>query len=178
MRGSERRGGHIIRTSALRGLPLRHPAVLVATWFGVGLIPIAPGTWASLTALPCAWVIRSLSGAPGLALALLIVFIGGCRAAAIVAKASGVDDPGAVVIDEVIGQWLVLLAAPLDTLDWALAFLLFRLFDIWKPWPVRWVDRHVKGGFGIMLDDVAAAGYALVVLSALLGIGGVSGVRV
>jgi len=151
---------------------------VLATWFGIGLIPVAPGTWGSLAALPFAWVIRELFGGPGLAFALLIVFIGGCCAAGAVAKASGIGDPGAVVIDEVAGQSLVLLAAPPDPFAWAVAFLLFRLFDIWKPWPVRWVDRHVKGGFGIMLDDIAAAGYALVVLSALLAIGWVSGVRI
>jgi phosphatidylglycerophosphatase A len=68
-------------------------------------------------------------------------------------------------------------AAPLDPLAYALAFLLFRIFDIWKPWPVRWADRHFKGGLGIMLDDLLAALYAVLVLSALLATGGVSGVR-
>jgi phosphatidylglycerophosphatase A len=81
------------------------------------------------------------------------------------------------VIDEVAGQWLVLVAVPLDPLAYALALLLFRIFDIWKPWPVRWADRHVKGGLGIMLDDLLAAVYAVLVLSVLLAIGGVSGVR-
>lgn len=152
--------------------------MLIATWFGVGLIPVAPGTWGSLAALPAAWAIRSSSGIPGLAVAIAVVFILGCWAAGIVTKASGVSDPAAVVVDEVAGQWLVLLAAPFNPLAWTVAFLLFRLFDIWKPWPVRWADRHVKGGFGIMLDDIAAAGYALLVLSAGLAIGGVSGVRI
>jgi phosphatidylglycerophosphatase A len=158
-------------------LPLWRPASLFASWFGIGLIPIAPGTWGSLAALPVAWAVRSMGGVPALALGVLIVFIGGCWAACIVAEASAVQDPGWVVVDEVCGQWLVLLAAPLHPITWALAFLLFRIFDIWKPWPVRWADRHVKGGFGIMLDDIAAAGYAVLVLSALLAIGGVSGVR-
>lgn len=158
-------------------MPLRHPALLLATWFGIGLIPLAPGTWASLAALPFAWAIRSLWGAPSLALAVALIFAVGCWAAAIVAKRSGIADPGAIVIDEIAGQWLVLLAAPLSPLAWSLAFLLFRLFDIWKPWPVRWIDHHVKGGLGIMLDDVAAAGYAVLALSALLAIAGAFGVR-
>jgi len=160
------------------GVPPWHPATVLATWFGVGLIPVAPGTWGSLAALPFAWVIRELWGVPGLTLALPIVLISGCWAAGAFARASSGGDPGAVVIDEVAGQWLVLLAAPLDPFAWALAFVLFRIFDIWKPWPVRWVDRHVEGGFGIMLDDIAAAGYALIALSALLAIGAVPGVRI
>jgi phosphatidylglycerophosphatase A len=81
------------------------------------------------------------------------------------------------VIDEIAGQWLVLVPAPLDPLAYILAFVLFRVFDIWKPWPVRWADHHVKGGFGIMLDDLLAAVYAVALLSVLLAIGEVSGVR-
>jgi phosphatidylglycerophosphatase A len=158
-------------------LPLWHAARVLATWFGIGRLPIAPGTWGSLAALPFAWAIRDFWGVPGLGLASLIVFIAGCWAAGAVAKASRVQDPGAIVIDEIAGQWLVLLAAPLSPLAWSLAFLLFRLFDIWKPWPVRWIDHHVKGGLGIMLDDVAAAGYAVLALIAILAISGALGVR-
>jgi len=158
------------------GLPLRHPAVLLATWFGVGLIPIAPGTWGSLAALPFAWAIRSLWGTIGLAVGTAVVFFAGWWAAQTVTNAGGIKDPGAVVIDEVAAQWLVLLAAPRNPLAWVLALLLFRIFDIWKPWPVRWADRDVAGGFGVMLDDLLAAVYALLVLSALLAIGGVFGV--
>ena len=157
---------------------LRHPAELIATWFGVGLSPIAPGTCASLVALPIAWAIRAMSGDPGLAVALMLVFAVGCWAAGAVAAASGVQDPAAIVVDEIAGQWLVLLATPLEPIAWLLAFVLFRLFDIWKPWPVNWADRHVKGGFGIMLDDVLAAGYALIVLIMAFAIGGALGVRV
>jgi len=145
---------------------------VIATWFGVGLIPFAPGTWGSLAALPIAWMIRVQSGALGLAIAIAIVFAVGCWAAGAVAKTSGVQDPGSVVVDEVAGQWLVLLAAPFDPLAWGLGFLLFRLFDIWKPWPVGSADRKVKGGFGIMLDDILAAGYALLLLAAVLAIAG------
>lgn len=159
------------------GLPFRHPAVLLATWFGAGLLPITPGSWGALAALPLAWAIRVLWGAPGLAVAAAIVFAIGCWAAASVVAASGIEDPGAVVIDEVAGQWLVLLAAPFDVRAWAFAFLLFRVFDISKPWPVGWADRHVHGGFGVMLDDVFAAGYAALVLAAVVAIGGVFGVR-
>jgi phosphatidylglycerophosphatase A len=167
----------ITPSSARVGLRLRHPAALLATWFGVGLIPIAPGTWGSLAALPFAWAIRSLWGATGFAIAIAIVFFVGWWAAATVSKASVVRDPGFVVIDEVAGQWLVLLAVPRDPLAWVLAFLLFRIFDIWKPWPVRWADREITGGLGVMLDDLLAAVYAALVLSVLLMIGGAFGVR-
>ncbi len=149
---------------------------MFATWFGIGFLPIAPGSWGSLAALPSAWVIRGLFGAAGLAAASVIAFFVGWWAAAIIAKASATEDPGAVVIDEVAGQWLVLLAAPRDPLAYALAFLLFRVFDTWKPWPVRWADRHVTGGLGIMLDDLLAAVYAVLVLLVLLAIAGASGV--
>jgi phosphatidylglycerophosphatase A len=160
-----------------RGLLLVHPAGWIATWFAVGLIPIAPGTWASLAALFLAWGIRAWWGLPTLALALVIVLIVGWWAADTVTKASDVSDPGAIVVDEVAGQWLVLCVAPLEPVPWALAFLLFRLFDVCKPWPVSWVDQRVEGGWGVMLDDIAAAGYASLVLAALLAIGGALGVR-
>jgi phosphatidylglycerophosphatase A len=157
-------------------LPFRHPAVLLATWFGTGLLPITPGSWGSLAALPFAWAIRSHVGTTGLAVATVIVFAVGWWVAATVAKASSIEDPSAVVIDEVAAQWLVLLPAPLDPLAYAVAFLLFRIFDIWKPWPVRWADRHVKGGLGIMLDDLLAAVYAVVPVLVLL-VGGAFDVR-
>jgi phosphatidylglycerophosphatase A len=150
---------------------------VLATWFGVGLIPIAPGTWGSLAALPFAWVLGSLWGTIGLAIAATIVFFVGWWAAATISKAGAIKDPGAVVIDEVAAQWFVLLAAPRDPFAWVLAFILFRILDIWKPWPVRWADRDVAGGLGVMLDDILAAVYAALVLSALLMIGGVFGVR-
>jgi phosphatidylglycerophosphatase A len=159
------------------GLPFWHPAVMLATWFGAGFLPVTPGSWGSLAALPFAWAIRTLWGPPGLALAAAIVFILGWWAAAAVVAASGLADPGAIVIDEVAAQWLVLMAAPLDPLAWALAFVLFRIFDIGKPWPVGWADRHIHGGLGVMLDDLLAAGYAALVLAALTAIGGVPGVR-
>ena len=151
--------------------------MLIGTWFGVGFLPIMPGSGASLAALPAAWAIVWLWGVPGLAGAVGIAFALGWWAATTVAKASAIEDPSAIVIDEVAGQWLVLVPAPLDPLSYALAFVLFRIFDIWKPWPVRWADHHVKGGLGIMLDDLLAAIYAVLVFLVPLAIGGASGVR-
>jgi phosphatidylglycerophosphatase A len=136
-----------------------------------------PGSWGSLAALPCAWLIRSLWGVAGLAAAAAITFAVGCWAAGTLAKTSGVKDPGMIVIDEVAAQWLVLLPAPLNPLSYAAAFVLFRIFDIWKPWPVRWADRRLSGGLGIMLDDLLAAVYAVLVLWVALMTGGAFGVR-
>jgi phosphatidylglycerophosphatase A len=156
------------------GLPFHHPAALIATGGGIGLLPLAPGTWASLAALPCAWAIVHLAGPAALAAAAILAFAAGCRAAATVARASGQHDPGFIVIDEVAAQFLVLVAAPLDWRAYAAAFLLFRVFDIAKPWPARAIERRVAGGLGIMLDDIAAALYAILLL--LIG-EGVFGVR-
>ena len=142
------------------GLPFRHPAVLIGTWFGAGLLPAMPGTWGSLAALPFAWAIAALAGAPGLLAAAAIAFAVGCWAAGAVCRALGAEDPGALVIDEVAAQWLVLAAAPLSLPAYAAGFLLFRLADILKPWPARWADRAVHGGFGVMLDDMLAGLYA------------------
>jgi phosphatidylglycerophosphatase A len=159
------------------GLPFRHPAVLLATWFGAGLLPIAPGSWGSLAALPFAWAIRDRAGPAGLAAAAALMFVAGWWASAAVVRASGRKDPGAVVVDEVAAQWLVLVPAPLDPFAYGLGFVLFRIADIVKPWPASWADREVPGGLGIMLDDALAALYALLVLMILLAIAGAFGVR-
>jgi phosphatidylglycerophosphatase A len=148
-------------------LPFWHPAALVATVCGAGLLPGAPGSWGSLAGLGLGWLIRGRWGAAGLAIAAGVVFVAGWWAAGRVVRASGIADPGAIVVDEVAGQLFVLLAAPHDPLGYGISFVLFRVFDIVKPWPVSWVDRRLKGGLGVMLDDVAAAGYAVLVLLVL-----------
>ncbi len=139
---------------------LTAPGVLLATWFGFGYLPKAPGTWGSAAALPCAWVILLYGGASALLGAAVVVFIIGIWAANDYMARSGVDDPGPVVIDEVAGQWLVLAVVPLDWAWFMAGFALFRLFDVAKPWPVSVMDRKIKGGFGVMIDDVGAAAYA------------------
>ena len=135
---------------------------LLATGFGVGLLPKAPGTWGSLAALPCAWLIVWAGGPIALACAAAAAFGLGWWASEIYAK--GRSDPGEVVIDEVAGQWLVLIAAPLDFGLYALGFVLFRLADITKPWPANWAERRLPGGLGIMADDSVAGVYAGVAL--------------
>jgi len=149
------------------------PSSLLATWFGAGLLPWAPGTWGSLAALPCGWLLYWLTGPLGLLAGTAVVFCLGLWAAQGYEQSLAVQDPGAIVIDEVAGQWLALLAAGLHggslTLPGiALAFLLFRGFDVAKPWPIGWADRHLKGAFGIMADDIIAGLYAAVLVYALL----------
>jgi len=152
---------------------LRDPAVLLATGFGAGLLPKAPGTWGSLLALPLAWLIFEASGRAGLAVAAVLAFAIGVWASNVCIEKFETADPKQVVIDEIAGQWLVLLVVPPGWLAYALGFVLFRAFDIFKPWPVSWADREIKGGLGVMLDDVLAAGYAAAVLFAItLGMGG------
>lgn len=141
---------------------LRDPAGLLATWFGAGLLPRAPGTWGSLAALPFAWIIASAGGWLALLAASALVFVLGVWAAGRTAARTGLRDPGSIVIDEVAGQWLTLVPVAPDPLAYAVGFAFFRIADIFKPWPVSWADRKIKGGLGVMLDDILAGGYALV----------------
>ncbi|MDX1424435.1 MAG: phosphatidylglycerophosphatase A [Kiloniellales bacterium] len=137
-------------------VPLFRADALVATWFGVGLIRGAPGTWGSLAALPCAAGLTLLGG-PWLLLATTgLLTLAGVWASGRYAAALASGDPGVVVVDEVAGQWLALVPLPLDIWWYLAAFVLFRLFDVAKPWPIGWLDRKVSGGLGIMADDLAA----------------------
>jgi phosphatidylglycerophosphatase A len=137
-----------------------NPARLVATWFGTGYAPVAPGTWGSLAALPAAWLIVWLGGGWALVAAAAVLFAIGWWASERVVTATRASDPGYIVIDEVVGQWLTLAVAPLDPLAYLVGFLLFRVADILKPWPAGWADRRIKGGLGVMLDDALAAAYS------------------
>jgi phosphatidylglycerophosphatase A len=139
---------------------LFRPWFLVATWFGSGLLPKAPGTWGSLAALPFAWVIQTLGGQVALLLAAVAVFFLGWWASERFERESGIKDPGVVVIDEVAGQWLTLAFVPISPLGYALGFALFRVADIVKPWPASLADREMGGGLGIMIDDMIAGAYA------------------
>ena len=144
---------------------LAHPAHFIALGFGSGLAPKGPGTAGTLLA----WLLFPLLTAIVSGTALLIVLLAGFVLGVFVAdrtgKALGVSDHGAIVWDEMVPFWLVLFFTP-ATLGWqAAAFVLFRFFDIVKPQPVGWADSKVKGGFGVMLDDVIAAGYTLLVLA-------------
>ena len=142
------------------GLSFWHPASLLATWFGTGLLPKAPGTWGSLAALPLAWVAQFYFGPAGLGAAVLAAFAVGCWAAAVYIRKCGVEDAPEIVIDEVAGQMLTLALVPADVLLYAVGFVLFRLADITKPWPAGWANRKLAGGLGVMADDLFAGIYA------------------
>jgi phosphatidylglycerophosphatase A len=145
----------------------RNPAAfLIATWFGCGYAPAGPGTVGSAAAVLIAFAaVHWLNFAPAwFIIWAVVVSVAGIPAATAVARAVGRKDPGLVVVDEVAGQWLTLAAAP--ALNWQAclaAFLLFRLFDIWKPPPVRQLER-LPEGTGIVADDLMAGVYGALVL--------------
>ena len=141
-----------------------HPAHVIAFGFGAGLAPIAPGTFGTLTAWPFGWYLASV--APWLSLSIIsILFFIGLWACDVTGRHLGVEDHGAMVWDEVVAFLLVLAIVPRELAWQAAAFVLFRAFDIVKPPPIRWFERRYRGGFGVMFDDLLAAGYTLVVLA-------------
>jgi len=144
-------------------LPFSHPSVWLSTWFGCGLSPVAPGTVGSLAALPLAALIAWQSG-PRLLFVVAVILLGvGIVTTETYARAAGIADPPKAVIDEVAGQCLTLVVVPLAPLPYLVGFVLFRFFDIAKPFPLRWLERKLPGGYGIMLDDTGAAIYAIIV---------------
>lgn len=144
---------------------LRHPAHFIALSGGVGLIPFAPGTFGTLLAVPIFWVIGPRLD-PFVYFAVLAILFGvGMWACEIAGRALGDGDHGAMVWDETVAFLLVLFFTPVYSYWQAFAFVLFRLFDIAKPPPIRYYERTFKGGLGVMIDDIVAAFYTLVVLS-------------
>ena len=146
-----------------RRVALRTPAGLFAFGFGSGLARFAPGTMGTLAAVPFALLLKQL---PGLAYgaALVALFLAGVWFCGAASRALGRDDPGGIVWDEMVGYWQTVALLPPDWGWWLAAFVLFRCFDILKPWPIRQVERSFAGGLGIMLDDVFAALYAMLAL--------------
>lgn len=144
----------------------RTPRGMLASGFGIGLLPLVPGTWASLATLPLAWLIHDHFGPLGLGIASLVAFLIGIAVADHVVKDMGAEDPSVIVIDEVAGQLLTCAAAPLTIAGYAAAFVAFRAFDLGKPWPVGWADRELGGGFGTMVDDMMAGVYAAAIVLA------------
>ncbi len=142
-------------------LPL---AWTVGSCFGIGRLPKAPGTWASLAALPFGWGLLYVGGITALAMAIPIVFVIGIWSSRQIIWAIKKEDPSVIVIDEIVGQWIALLPVGLVWWQFAVAFILFRIFDVLKPWPIGLVDRTVKGGLGAMADDAIAGAVAAFVL--------------
>ncbi len=153
---------------------------IVATWFGSGLLPKAPGTWGSMAAFPFAYIISIYTCPYALIFGIVALFFIGIWVSNKIEESAQKKDPGFIVVDEVVGQWIALaplpflynlvdpdifyiFSAPIATV----AFITFRIFDIWKPWPANYADKNFSGGFGIMFDDVIAGMYALIITSIL-----------
>ncbi|MBV1787439.1 phosphatidylglycerophosphatase A [Marinobacterium sp. D7] len=144
----------------------RNPVHFLAFGLGSGAAPWAPGTFGTLAAVPLWYLLAQLPLATYLAL-VLAAFALGCWLCQRTSDDIGVHDHGGIVWDEFVGYWVTMIAAPVTPL-WALTgFVLFRVFDILKPWPIRWADRYVKGGLGIMLDDLIAGVFAAICLQLL-----------
>jgi len=141
--------------------------MLIATGFYSGYLPKAPGTWGSLVGVLLVFLLHALS----LQIYLSVVaglFIVGSFVAGEAEKILDNRDPGVVVIDEIVGMLITMIAVPITPLTMVLGFILFRVFDIAKPFPVNFFDQHFHGGLGIMLDDVVAGIYSLIIMQLIL----------
>ncbi|MEJ6596827.1 MAG: phosphatidylglycerophosphatase A [Gammaproteobacteria bacterium] len=143
-----------------------NPIHLLAFGFGSGAAPKAPGTWGTLAAVLIYWPLSQLSPEHYL-LMLLVTSVMGIYICGQTARDLGVHDHGSIVWDEFVGFWITMFAAPVGWVWVVVGFVLFRFFDIIKPWPISWIDKKITGGFGIMLDDVIAGVMAAVVLQGI-----------
>ncbi len=151
--------------------PFKSPIQFLAFGFGSGLAPKAPGTFGTLAAIPIYWFIADWP-ATWYAGFILVTGLLGIWICGTASRQLGVHDHGGIVWDEFVGYWITMWAVPVDWV-WILAgFLVFRVFDIVKPWPIRALDRKVKGGFGIMVDDIVAGVMACITLHLALAIVG------
>ena len=146
---------------------LKNPVHFLSLGFGSGLAPYAPGTFGTLAAIPLYLLIQPL---PLIAYLIVTVFsvLIGVYLCEKTANALGVHDHSGIVWDEIAGYLITMIAVPLDWVWILTGFVLFRFFDILKPWPIKWIDAKVSGGWGIMLDDVLAGVFSLIVLHLLL----------
>lgn len=145
---------------------LHHPSHLVALGFGAGLSPKAPGTIGTMVGLPLFWLLTFTPEASHF-ITLAALFLVGIPICTKAGNALGVSDHGSIVWDEIVAMMLVLKFTPASPIWWTVSFVLFRLFDIWKPAPIRQCDKKLKGGFGVMFDDLLAAIYAIISLKIL-----------
>jgi len=142
-----------------------HPAHFIAVGFGAGLAPFAPGTFGTLVAFPLWWLLGSWLSPLELGALLALLFAIGVWACEVTGRHLGVADHGAMVWDEIVAFLAVLLVVPARPAWQIAAFVVFRLFDVVKPPPIRQFERRFKGGFGVMFDDLLAAGYTMLVLA-------------
>ncbi len=148
---------------------LEHPAHFFGLGFGSGLAKKAPGTFGTLLGFPLFWMISGYTQSTQLII-IFVLFLVGIYFCDKTGKALGVADHGGIVWDEIVAMMLILTVTPPHWLAWLAAFLLFRLFDIWKPFPIKQFDAKLKNGFGVMFDDLLAAIYAIISLKVLLWI--------
>ncbi len=146
---------------------LAHPAHFFACGCGSGLAPKAPGTFGTLFSWASFILMRPWFGDAQFLFLIVAAYLGGIWFINVAGKALGDPDHGSIVWDEIVPFWLVLVIAPSSWLWQLAAFILFRFFDITKPQPARYFDEHVKNGFGVMADDLVAAGYTLLSLALL-----------
>ena len=153
------------RASPTLGFLVSHPAHFIALGFGAGLAPFAPGTFGTLVAIPIAVMFRTYFSDTAFGVSILAFAVIGVWAADVTGRDLGVADHAAIVWDEVVAFLLILYFVGADVFLVGVAFFLFRFFDIAKPPPIRQLDRAFKNGFGVMVDDLAAAGYTLLALA-------------
>ena len=146
---------------------MTHPVHFLAFGFGSGLAPVAPGTFGTVMAVLLYLLMMKLSLIPYLIIVVAVCIVGVwiCDKSS---KLLGVHDHGGIVWDEFAGFFITMIAAPKGWLWILIGFALFRLFDIWKPWPISLLDKQVEGGLGIMLDDIVAGIYALICMQIIL----------
>lgn len=150
------------------GTTFKNMNVLIATWFGAGRLKPASGTMGSLAAIPFGYALQATVGMLGLAIAAILLLWIGTLAARYYGEKSGQKDDQAIVVDEVVGLWIAAIPAATNPVLWLIAFLLFRLFDVTKPFPASYFDKSERGGaFYVMLDDVIAGIYAFFGVAAL-----------
>ncbi|AHX12135.1 phosphatidylglycerophosphatase [Dyella jiangningensis] len=159
-------------TPEQRRLLLATPAGWLACGFGSGLAPFAQGTAGSLAAI-VPWLLLRTLPLQLYVFAVVVAFVAGVWACGIAGRMLGVDDHRSIVWDEFVGMWIALIPTvmPVFWASWSsvvIGFLLFRLFDVWKPWPIRLLDQRLKGGVGVMMDDIVAGVFAAIVLAFLL----------
>lgn len=154
--------------AALKRLTLSNPIHFLALGFGSGLSPLMPGTVGTLAALPIVWLMVSYLTPLLYLLMTILVCLVGVWLCQRTADDMQVHDHGAIVWDEIAGYMIAMLAVPLSWQNMFVAFVLFRFFDIVKPWPISWLDKQVHGGLGIMLDDILAGVFSLLIMHALL----------
>jgi phosphatidylglycerophosphatase A len=137
---------------------------LLCTWFGLGKLKPAPGTWGSAGALPFAWLLQIYGGSWAVAIAAGTIALIALWAIRLFLVRWPGEDPGEVVIDEVAGQWLTLIFVPADPLLYLIGFAVFRFFDVTKIWPASWADATLRGAPGVLIDDLFAGLYGMIVM--------------